>query len=342
MRRLKYLVVICVILGLFLTGCGSQTGAEEKEADKENTNTETTEEQQDDKQEEETESADNKSEPFKVGFANVNDIYPYLVKVRTFVEKYGKEEGMEILVADAAGDLNTQIGQMENFISQGVNAVIAVPADPSGIVPTVDMLWENQIAFMTVCGDCEGKDIHVGSENYEAGKMQAEYLAETLPENAKVLYMHADPVNQEYVDRRDGFMTLFETRPDLELLSEQNSKNRTDMGMTVTEAWIQSYSEFDAIVAQNDDSALGAIEALKAANRLEGVTVVGLDGSDEALESIKNGELSATAYQDAQGQARALVNICKDIRDGKNPDEIEDVTIPFKVITAENLAEVIE
>lgn len=338
MRRLNYLLTVCIAVGLFITGCGNQA-EEVKGTEEENKNIQTTEEQPAEK---ETGSADNKNETFKVGFANVNDIYPYLVKVRTFVEKYGKEEGMEILVADAAGDLNTQIGQMENFISQGVDAVIAVPADPSGIVPTVDMLWENKIAFMTVCGDCEGKDIHVGSENYEAGKMQAEYLAETLPENGKVLYMHADPVNQEYVDRRDGFMTLFEERPDLELLSEQNSKNRTDMGMTVTEAWIQSYSEFDAIVAQNDDSALGAIEALKAANRLDGVTVVGLDGSDEALESISNGELSATAYQDAQGQARALVDICKEIRDGKNPDEIQDVTIPFKVITKENLAEVME
>lgn len=327
----KRRTIITAMLGLFLVlgGCGQEAASGDSAQ---------TDSGQADIQETKTEE----TESFTIGFANVNDVYPYLVKVRSYVEKYAQEEGIEVLVADAAGDLNSQIGQMENFISQGVNAVIAVPADPSGIVPTVEMMWEEGIPFMTVCGDCDGKDIHVGSENYEAGKMQAEYLAEVLPENAKVLYMHADPVNQEYVDRRDGFMTLFEERPDLELLSEQNSKNRTDMGMTVTEAWIQSYSQFDAIVAQNDDSALGAIEALKAAGRLEGVTVVGLDGSDEALESIEKGEMAATAYQDAQGQARALVDICMEIRDGENPDNIEDQIIPFKIVTKENLSEVQE
>ena len=263
-----------------------------------------------------------------VGFANTNDIYPYLVKVRTNFQELAEEAGFDVLVADAHGDVNVQIGQVETFVSQGVDIVVCVPADPAGISPTVDGLWEQGIPFLTVCGNSNTKEIHVGSLNYDAGCMQAEYLAEVLPENATVLYMTAD-MNTEANDRREGFMTLFELRPDVTLLSEQNSKNQMDQGMLITEAWIQSYEHFDAICCQNDDSALGAIEALKAANRLEGVTVVGLDGSDPALESIQNGEMAATAYQDAEGQANALVEICKRILDGEDPDTIEDVTIPF-------------
>lgn len=277
---------------------------------------------------------------FTIGFANVNDIYPYLVKVREAIKKYAAAEGMNVLVANAAGDLNQQNGQVENFLVQGVNAVITVPADPDGSTSMADQAWAAGVPYLTVCGNINGKQIHVGSENYQAGVMQAEYLASILPQNGKVLYMTEDPVNQEYNDRRDGFMTLFTKRPDLTLLAEQNSKNRLDLGMTVTETWIQAYSQFDAVVAQNDDSALGAIEALKAANRLQGVTVVGLDGSEPALESIAAGELGATAFQDADGQAKALVELCKQIRDGVDPTTLKDVVIPFKVITKDNLAEV--
>lgn len=276
-----------------------------------------------------------------IGFANHNDIYPYLVKVRTYVQQFGEEAGFEVLVANAAGDINTQIGQIETFVTQGVNIVISVPSDPEGIVPTVEGLWDKGIPFLTVCGNSNGKEIHVGSLNYEAGVMQADYLAEVLPQNAQILYMHAAP-NQEMNDRRDGFMTLLDKRPDVKLLSEQNCENRTDLGMSITDAWVQTYDKFDAICCQNDDSALGAIEALKAADRLNGVTVVGLDGSDEALASIKAGELGATAFQDAEGQAKALIDICKQIRDGADPTTIENVSIPFKIITKDNVDTVIQ
>jgi inositol transport system substrate-binding protein len=158
-----------------------------------------------------------------------------------------------------------------------------------------------------------------------------------LPQGGKVLYQHADPVNQEYRDRRDGFMTLFKDRPDLQLLAEQNTVNRGDLGMSVTETWLQQYQQFDAIVAQNDDSALGAVEALKAANRLKNVYVVGLDGSDPALESIKGDAMAATAFQNAMGQAQALITLCERFRSGEDPKAFKNVSIPFEVITKANV-----
>lgn len=285
---------------------------------------------------------------YKVAYANVNDLFPYTVKLRDYLKLYAEEAGMEFFSSHAENDLNKQVDQVENYLLQGVNAMIVMPCDPDGIVPMVDKCWEQGVPFCTVAGNTTGKSIHVGSLNYEAGLMQADYMAEVLPENGKVLYLHADPINQEYVDRRNGFLTLFEKRPDLELLSEQNCKSRTDLGMSVTETWIQAYPQFDGIVCQNDDSALGAVEALKAANRLEGVYVVGLDGSDPALESIVAGELAATAYQDAPGQARAMIDILIDIRDGVDPETLVNdgpnpvptapvIAIPFQIITAENV-----
>ena len=103
-----------------------------------------------------------------------------------------------------------------------------------------------------------------------------------------------------------------------------------------------SYDEFDAIVCQNDDAALGVVQALKSADMLEEVLVLGVDGSDDALASIKAGELSMTALQDAKGQAEAGAQIFAQLRDGTDPAEIEDVYIPFQIVTADNVDEFIE
>ncbi|MDR3336442.1 MAG: sugar ABC transporter substrate-binding protein [Treponema sp.] len=278
---------------------------------------------------------------FVIAFANVNDVFPYLVKVRSYVQQFAGEKGIKVLVGNADSDLNKQVDQIENFLVQGAKVIICVPADPDGIAPTANKCWAQGVPFFTVCGNTTGTSVHVGSLNYDAGVMQATYLKNTLPQGGKVLYQHADPVNQEYRDRRDGFFTLFKDRPDLELLAEQNTVNRGDLGMSVTETWLQQYPKFDAIVAQNDDSALGAIEALKAANVLKNVKVVGLDGSDPALESIQNGEMAATAFQNARGQAQALVALVERYRSGENPKSFQNVAIPFEVITKQNVSQFI-
>lgn len=112
--------------------------------------------------------------------------------------------------------------------------------------------------------------------------------------------------------------------------------------MSTTEDCLMSYDSFDAIVCQNDDAALGVVQALKSAGMLEDVLVLGVDGSDDALASIKAGELSMTALQDAKGQAEAGADIFAQLRDGADPAEIEDVYIPFQIVTADNVDEYLD
>ena len=85
------------------------------------------------------------------------------------------------------------------------------------------------------------------------------------------------------------------------------------------------------------DAAL--LQALKSADRLDDILVLGVDGSDDALASIEKGELSMTALQDAKGQAEAGAKIFADLRDGTDPKDIEDVYIPFQIVTKDNVAE---
>jgi inositol transport system substrate-binding protein len=276
---------------------------------------------------------------FKIAFANLNDVFPYLVKVRTYVQKYGQEAGMEVVYSHADSNLNLQMDQIENYLTQGIDVLIAVPVNPIGITPIIEKCWAQGVPVLTVCSEAAARNTHVGSRDVDAGKMQAEYLAKVLPKGGKVLYQTQNPDEQMYLDRRAGFMTLFEMRPDLVLLAEQNTINRTDLGMAVAETWIQQFPQFDCIAAMNDDSALGAIEALKAANRLKGVYVVGIDGSDPALQSIKAGEMACSAFQDASAQAKALVDMCIRFRDGEDPANFKDVTIPFVAVDKSNVSQ---
>ncbi|MGI6005703.1 MAG: sugar ABC transporter substrate-binding protein [Christensenellales bacterium] len=317
------LLALLLVLSLVLSGCG--TPSEEKTPDSQT-----------------QAPGDTASQPvaedeFVVVYANKAE-KPYLNRVRDFLQKEADAAGMKLLVSASDGkNVALQISQIENYVTMGVDAIICVPVDTAGLAPTADACWQQGIPFFTVCVNTTGQSVHVGSENYKAGQMQAEYLASVLPQDGKCLYMFGTATSQETADRRDGYNTLFDLRPDLELLDMQCSNNNQDQGMNIAETWIQKYDQFDSICCSNDDAALGAIEALKGVGRLEGVYVVGLDGSLPALESIKAGELKATAFQDAEGQAKALIEMCKRVRDGEDASTFEDVFIPFFMIDESNV-----
>lgn len=279
---------------------------------------------------------------FLVGFANNSDTYDYCAKFRTYLKEETEGLGMSIVVTDAAGDTNVQNGQIDDFIVQGASVVSAISNDLDGSIPaleaakTADLPY---VSFLTTINGAEDyeKFIYIGSENYDAGVAQGEYLLEQLPENAKILYFTGTPNDQQYIDRKAGLEDTLAERDDIEILAEYNVENQKDLGMSTAEDCLQAFEAFDAIVCQNDDAALGVVEALKSANRLEGVTIIGIDGSDAALESVKAGEMSMTVLQNAKEQAKAGAEVFAQIRDGVDPAEIEDVLVPFTQITADNV-----
>ena len=248
------------------------------------------------------------------------------------------------MVTDAGGDTNVQNGQIDDFIVQNANVVSAISNDMDGSVPALKAAEDAGIPYIsflvTVSGgnDYDGY-IYVGSPNVDAGTAQGEYLVDVLPENAKILYFTGEQNDQQYVDRKQGLMDALAARDDIEILDEYNVKNSKDLGMSTAEDCLMSYDDFDAIVCQNDDAALGVVQALKSADRLDDVLVLGVDGSDDALASIEKGELSMTALQDAKEQAEAGAKIFAELRDGTDPKDIEDVYIPFQIVTADNVAE---
>ena len=281
---------------------------------------------------------------FLVGFANNNDIWDYCAKFRRMLTEETEALGIRIVTTNAGGDTNVQNGHIDDFIVQNAKVVSAISNDFSGSAPAVEAARRANIPYVSFLasvgiGPTYDKFIYVGSQNYDAGMMQGTFAAEKLPQGAKIIYFTGQPSDQQYVDRRQGFFDGLSSRPDITILSEFNVDNRKDLGISTAEDCLQSFEHFDAIICQNDDSALGVVEALKAARRLGTVMVVGLDGSDGALAAIKAGELDMSVLQDARAQAKAGAEVFKKIKDGVPASEIDDVFVPFRIITRENVDE---
>ena len=234
--------------------------------------------------------------------------------------------------------------QIDYFILQNENVVSAISNDLDGSIPALEAAKDAGLPYVSFLTSVSGGDdydgyIYVGSPNEDAGKAQGEYLCDAFPDGASILYFTGAPNDQQYVDRKKGLEEALKKNPNIKILDEYNVENSKDLGMSTAEDSLLSYDKIDAIVCQNDDGALGVVEALKSAGKLDSIQVLGIDGSDDALQSIQDGEMTMTALQDAKAQAEAGADIFEKLKKGTDPADIEDVNIPFKIVTKDNVAD---
>lgn len=275
---------------------------------------------------------------FTVAYLNSgdSDVFDKLKK-DTFNELVKDDASINVVNSEANMDPQKQLNQVDDAIMQEVDAIVVVPIDYSGITPGVKAANDAGIPVICLGIESEGGDYtFVGCQNRDAGVMQADYMAEVLPDGAKVLYLSGTPGLYHSVERHDGFYdTMAEKRPDVEILGEMTGEYTRDKAQKVVEDWCQSYPEFDAIVCANDQMALGAIEALKAANRLEGVLVAGVDATDDAMNKIKEGEMAISIRQSADALAQNCYETLQKMQNGEDPGD--RVIVDFEPVTADNV-----
>lgn len=316
------LVMVCT----GLTGCSSS--GEEKTA------------------ENESKESEGGEETFTIGFTNrlASDVFLKTLEDK-FVEICEADGRFEVVLADANNDSQKQVEQVDNFLVMGVDALVLCPNDEDSLVPQIEQANKAGIPVFTFSTQASGGDqVYVGVSNYECGYSQGEWLKENLPENAKMIYLAGNMGYQISTDRQEGLLEglgerLVDNGGDVEIIAQQEYMYTREEGMTIMEDYIQAYDEFDCVVAVNDQGACGAIEALKAANRLDGVMVCGIDAIDDALSYISSGEMAMTVRQDPDAQAEALYQAICDTFDGKEVEEV--IETPVQTVTADNVDEFI-
>ncbi len=326
-KALSLILMLTLLVGL-IAGCGTGTTTTAPAA----TTTaagETT-----------TAAATTSGEKFVVGYTNLADTDVFtMARKNAFIEAVKADPRIEIKFADANGDIQKQLDQINTFIAQKVDAIIVVPVDYDGIVPGVEAANKAGIPVIALGIQSHGgKYTYVGSKNYDAGRMQGEFMVKNLPQNAKLLYLEGEPGLYHSTERKQGLVDALKARPDIKILDSVTGNYDKAKGMNVMQDWIQKYpnkSDFQAVVAANDQMALGAMEALKTAGRLEGVMISGIDGVKDALIAIKAGEMSQTIFQNAAGQAEGGYKVIQMLMRGEDPGELYEV--PFESIDQTNV-----
>lgn len=291
---------------------------------------------------ESTVSKDGEKGSYTIGVCSPNLDDKFQVYVSDEIVAKAEEEGIKTIVVDAKEDTAKQLGQVENFIIQGVDAIICIPVDTNAAEPIVSAAKAANIPFVCVNREIKSDDItaYVGSSDFSAGELQAELLMEILGEEAKVGIIEGIPGNIAGIGRVEGFQSKIKGKDKIVVESMLSANFQRSEAIDVMENWLKSGSPINAIVACNDEMAIGAGIAIEAEGRTGDFVIIGVDGTPECLEEIKAGKVHGTCFQNPFAQGSKAVEVALKAIKGETFEQKN--YIEFEKITKDNVEDYIK
>jgi inositol transport system substrate-binding protein len=276
---------------------------------------------------------------YVIGFAAKSFQDPFTSWQAQTIKKFAQQDypNFVIKLLDSEMSIEKQTNLVENFLSQKVNLVIVQPLDAEALTPAITKAYSMTPPIPVInlaLKINDPKSVSLESDPILEGKLMGDYAAKHLPQGAKVAILEGEPGNLVAASREKGILESLKIRPDIQILADLTSHWRRDNAMSITEDWLQAIPQIDAILCHNDDSALGAIEALKAAGKAGKVMVLGVDGLPESLVAIKNGLMTGTVVQQVVNQAKTTLDIADRILKGQQVERY--VQIPGELVTLES------
>ena len=289
---------------------------------------------------------ENEDGKFVVGVAAKSFSDPWTYWMAQLIEKEVAENypEFELRVLDCEFQADKQINVLENLITQKVDLIILQPVDRTTVGETVAKAWDAGIPVISNQQlENDERSYFVRAEPETEGRMEGTFMAELLPQDAKIVIIEGAPGNISAIGRHEGIHEILDNeRPDIEILGSKTANWQRAEAMALMEDWIQAFPQIDAVISHNDDCLIGAIEALKAADRLEGVATIGVDGLSEACYYIKNGEQTASVLNNAPDIARKILELAHTILvEGEFPEQ-KEYFIEGVLITQDNVDEIIQ
>ncbi|WP_339232622.1 sugar ABC transporter substrate-binding protein [Pseudomonas sp. FSL L8-0168] len=275
-----------------------------------------------------------------VSIARVDD--NFMTYVRTGLEAAAKHQDVQIQFEDAQGDVVRQLNQVEGFLNQKVDAVIVLPVDTAATANITSAAVAAKTPLVYVNRHPDERTLPAGvvtvaSNDIEAGQLQMRYLAQKLGGKGNVAIIMGDLAQNATHDRTEGARQVLKDFPGIQVVEQQSAEWQRNKGMDLTSNWLLAGTQFDAIVANNDEMAIGAAMALQQAGKAKGeIAIVGIDGLPDGLAAIKRGLLAASVFQDPKAQATQAVQAAIKMIKGE-PIEAQ-VWVPFELIKPEQVA----
>ncbi|MCB2292194.1 ribose ABC transporter substrate-binding protein RbsB [Clostridium algoriphilum] len=222
---------------------------------------------------------------------------PFFVSMKQGAEKKAKELGYTLVVLDSQNDAAKERSNVEDLVQQGIVALIINPTDSDAVVNSITFANDNNIKVITLDRKSNGGEVacHIESDNVKGGEMAANFILEKLNGKGNLVELQGIPGASATRDRGKGFHNIVDKKDKIKVVASQAADFDRQKGLNVTENVIQATPAFDAIFAHNDEMALGAIKAVKAAHK--NVIIVGFDGNDDAKAAVKSGDMTATIAQ---------------------------------------------
>ena len=277
----------------------------------------------------------------------------FMTGVRTAMEGQADAEGVDIELVDSQNKQPTQNEQVDTFITKGVTALAINPVDRTAAGPIIEKAKAEKLPIVFLNREPEAADMdsydkvwYVGAKAEQSGIQSGEIIADYFKANPdadkngdgviQYVMLTGEPGHQDATLRTEySIKAIEEAGFKVEALAEDTAywdkAKATDLMKTFLTA--QGIDKIEAVLCNNDDMALGAIEALKAEGYNKGdaskyMPVVGVDATAPALEAMKDGSLLGTVLNDAENQGKATVNVAKAAAEGK---EINKDTVGYEI-----------
>ena len=280
-------------------------------------------------------------EKILIGFSQGTMNHPWRVAMVEGNKKYAAEHypDVELIVTDGQNDSGKQVSDVEALMARGIKVLMISPLTADALTPVVQDAMNAGIKVVTLDRKVNVPvTVHVGALNKPIGVQAAKFLAGKLGGKGKIVEIQGTAGASATVDRHDGFAEGI-AGTDLEVVATQNADYLRENAVKFMEDTLQRFGpgQIQAVYAHNDEMALGAIQALEAAGRLNEVMVVGIDGQNTAYEAIKAGKMAATfTYPFVAPEG---IEIAYKVAKGEPVDA--EVILPGKEVDASNIDEML-
>ncbi len=279
--------------------------------------------------------AEDKAGDYKIGMtANNVGTDAYQTKYDTTIRAYAEELGLNFVCLDAGGDVTTQLEQVENLITQGCDVIIIWPVNGESLVPACQACYDEGIPVVITNSNIaeSGYDYikcFVGPNNVIEANYAGEMMMEFFPDGADIVCITGLPGYTTAIEREDGFMDVIKGS-NINVLDSQPGDWNREKAQKQMENFLLKYDKIDAVYACDDNMAIGCINAIEAAGRMDEIKVISCCafGDDEGLGYVKDGRIAGSVLQSPMEDAKSAIDIAIKVAEGEDVEFFNYINTP--------------
>ncbi|WP_299012826.1 ribose ABC transporter substrate-binding protein RbsB [uncultured Photobacterium sp.] len=255
---------------------------------------------------------------------------PFFVTMKEGAEAKAQELGYNLIVLDSQNDPSKELSNIEDLTVRGVKAILINPTDSDAVSNAIRMANRSKIPVLTLDrGASRGEVVsHIASDNVAGGEMAGKFIMEKVGEKARVIQLEGIAGTSAARERGKGFMNAVDAHS-MNLLASQPADFDRTKGLNVMENMLAANPDVQAVFAQNDEMALGALRAVQASGK--DVLIVGFDGTKDGIAAVNRGKLGATIAQQPDLIGALGVETADKMLKGEKVEA--NIPVPLKVIT---------